>query len=76
MTDTANKYADKDSANNLAQANAGFVSDLGSQLASRATNIQPTLTVDNGTVINIMLNKNLYLPPVAGYPASEKYLLE
>ena len=76
MADTAAKYASEDKTNNIASANADFVSNLGGQLAGRAANIQPTLTVDNGTVINILLNKNLYLPPVAGYPASEKYLLE
>jgi len=76
MTDTAAKYASEDKANNIATANADFVNSLGGQLAGRAANIQPTLTVDNGTLINILLNKNLYLPPVAGYPATEKYLLE
>ena len=76
MTETAAKYASEDKTTNLASANADFVSSLGGKLADRASNIQPTLTVDNGTLINIMLNKNLYLPPVEGYPASEKYLLE
>jgi len=76
MTDTAAKYASEDSAANLAASNAGFVGELGNKLASRATNIQPTLTVDNGTVINIMLNKTLYLPPVADFPATQKYSLE
>jgi type IV secretion system protein TrbI len=76
MTETAAKYASEDKANNLAAANADFVNNLGGQLAGRAANIQPTLTVENGTLINILLNKNLYLPPVSGYPASEKYLLE
>jgi len=76
MTETAAKYSDKDSTAGVAASNADFVSELGGKLSSRASNIQPTLTVENGTVINIMLNKNLYLPPVAGYPASEKYFLE
>jgi len=76
MTETAAKYADKDSTSSIATSNADFVSELGDKLSGRATNIQPTLTVDNGTVINIMLNKNLYLPPVTGYPATEKYSLE
>lgn len=76
MTEASAKYASESAAAGIASSNADFVSDLGSKLTGRATNIQPTLTVDNGTVINIMLNKTLYLPPVAGYPASEKYLLE
>jgi type IV secretory pathway VirB10-like protein len=39
-------------------------------------NIQPTLTVENGTPVNVMLNKSLYLPPLGGYPAARKYILE
>jgi len=76
MTETAANYTSDSDSSNLAASNADFVGELGGRLASRATNIQPTLTVENGTVINIMLNKNLYLPPVAGFPASQKYLLE
>ncbi|MDR2941712.1 MAG: hypothetical protein LBV17_03875 [Treponema sp.] len=76
MTEEASKHTSEESAANLADSNANFVNELGGKLAGRATNIQPTLTVDNGTVINIMLNKTLYLPPVAGYPAAQKYLLE
>jgi type IV secretory pathway VirB10-like protein len=76
MTDSAAKYANEDSAANLAASNANFVGELGSTLAGRATNIQPTLTVENGSLINIMLNKTLYLPPTAGYPAAKKYSLE
>jgi type IV secretion system protein VirB10 len=76
MTETAAKYSTEASAANLAASNADFVGELGGRLAGRAMNIQPTLTVENGTLINIMLNKTLYLPPVAGYPASQKYLLE
>jgi len=75
MTETAAKYASEENTANLAASNADFVSELGGRLASRAVNIQPTLTVENGTLINIMLNKNLYLPPVAAYPASQKYSL-
>jgi type IV secretory pathway VirB10-like protein len=37
-------------------------------------NIQPTLTVDNGTVINIMLNQTISLPPVAPYPVTQRYV--
>jgi type IV secretion system protein VirB10 len=76
MSETAAKYTTEESAANLAASNANFVGELGSKLAGRAMNIQPTLTVENGTLINIMLNKTLYLPPAAGYPASQKYSLE
>jgi len=49
---------------------------LGGNLVSRAMNIQPTLTVENGTLINIFINKTLRLPPMPGYAAVQKYKLE
>lgn len=63
MTEEAAKYAST-AASGVAQANGEMVNQLGGGIVSRAMNIQPTLTVDNGTLINIMLNKTLYLPPV------------
>ena len=56
-------------------ANAEFVRDIGGNLISRAIEIQPTLTVSSGERINIMLNKNIFLPPVEGYPVTQKYTL-
>ena len=56
-------------------ANAEFVRDIGGNLISRAIEIQPTLTVANGERINVMLNKNIFLPPVPGYPVTERYTL-
>jgi len=76
MTETAAKHATEASSANIAEANSQLVNQLGESLVTRAMNIQPTLTVDNGTLINIMLNKTLYLPPVAGFPATSKYILE
>ena len=76
MTDSAAKYAEEGASANIAEANAALVNQLGGNLASRAMNIQPTLTVTNGTVINVMLNKTLFLPSVPNYPATQKYILE
>jgi type IV secretion system protein VirB10 len=76
MTDSAAQYSTDASAANIAQANSEFVNQLGGNLVGRAMNIQPTLTVDNGTQINVMLNRTLYLPPVPVYPPSQKYILE
>ena len=76
MTDTAAKYADNASASAIAGSNSDLVNRLGGGMASRAMNIQPTLTVANGTLINIMLNKTLYLPPVDGLTSAQKYILE
>jgi type IV secretory pathway VirB10-like protein len=56
-----------------AQANAQLTAQLGSNIISRALDIQPTITVDSGEKINVMLNKPVYLPPVDDYPVTEKY---
>jgi type IV secretion system protein VirB10 len=76
MTESAALYATDASAANIAEANSALVNQIGGNMAGRAMNIQPTLTVDNGAQINIMLNRTLYLPPVPSYPPSKKYILE
>jgi len=77
FVDTANKYSkSEETASSIAQANQQFFNQLGSSLVSRAMGIQPTLTVDNGTLINIMLNKTIYLPSVPGVSPAKKYILE
>jgi len=68
MTEAAAKYSADASASAVANANSQVVNQLGGNMASRAMNIQPTLTVANGTLVNIMCNQTLYLPPVGGYP--------
>jgi type IV secretion system protein VirB10 len=76
MTESAAQYATDASAANIAEANSALVNQIGGNLVGRAMNVQPTLTVDNGTQINIMLNRTLYLPPVPAYQPSKKYILE
>jgi type IV secretion system protein VirB10 len=76
MTDAAARYANNASASAIAGSNSELVNQLGGGMVSRAMNIQPTLTVANGTLINIMLNKTLYLPPVDGLTTAQKYILE
>jgi len=56
-------------------SNAEFIRNIGGNLVSRATDIQPTLTVSSGERINVMLNKNVFLPPVSGYPVTQRYTL-
>jgi type IV secretion system protein VirB10 len=73
MTEEAAKYASDSAASGIAQANAEMVNELGGGIVGRAMNIQPTLTVENGTVINIMLNRTISLPPVPGYPVTRRY---
>jgi len=76
LVETAARHGSETVASNVAASNAQFVNQLGGNLISRAMSIQPTLTVENGTLINIMLNKTLYLPPVPPYPATQRYVLE
>jgi type IV secretion system protein VirB10 len=76
MTEEAAKYSSPETASAVAQANSQFVNQLGGNIVSRAMNIQPSLTVDSGTLINIMLNKTVYLPPLEDYPVSQKYSLK
>jgi len=72
MTDTAAKYAADSSAAAVANANSQVVNQLGGNMASRAMNVQPKLTVDNGTLVNIMCNQTLYLPPVGSYTSVKR----
>ena len=76
MAEEAAKYAGSSGAESMTQANAEFVSEMGSNIVSRAMNIQPTLTVASGTLINVMLNKTLYLPPLDDYRVTQKYARE
>jgi len=76
LAETAAQYSSGDTAADIAASGAEVVNQLGGNIVSRALNIQPTLTVDNGTPVNIMLNKTLYLPPVASYHVTQRYILE
>ncbi|MDR1107114.1 MAG: TrbI/VirB10 family protein [Treponema sp.] len=76
MTAETAKYASSETAAAVAESNTQFVNQMGGNFVSRAMNIQPSLTVESGTVINIMLNKSLYLPPLEDYRVSQKYRLE
>jgi type IV secretion system protein VirB10 len=73
LTAAAAKDAPDDAAANIALANSQTVNQLGGNIISRAMNIQPTLTVENGTRVNVMLNKTIYLPPLEAYRAPQKY---
>jgi type IV secretion system protein VirB10 len=75
MTETAARYSSDATASAIASSNSELVNQLGGSMVGRAMNIQPTLTVDNGTLINVMLNKTMYLPPVESRPVTQKYRL-
>ena len=67
------KTTQNETAQNLIAANQNVVNQLGAKIIDRTMNIQPTLSVKSGTKINIMLNKNIRLPPIADYPVQSAY---
>jgi type IV secretion system protein VirB10 len=75
MAEDAAKYGGQTMAQGVTQGNAEFINQVGGNIVSRATNIQPTLTVDSGEKLNIMTNKTIYLPPLDDYPVTAKYTL-
>lgn len=75
MAEEAAKYGSSDTAAAVITQNSQFVGQVGGNIIGRAMNIQPTLTVESGEKINIMLNKNIYLPPMQNIPVTQKYIL-
>jgi type IV secretion system protein VirB10 len=67
------KATQNETAQNLIAANQNVVNQLGAKIIDRTMNIQPTLTVKSGTRINIMLNKNIRLPPMESPPVTSAY---
>ncbi|MDR1909479.1 MAG: TrbI/VirB10 family protein [Spirochaetaceae bacterium] len=74
MTEEAAKYASDTTASAIAQANSEFVNEAGGNIVSRAMGVQPTLTVENGTQVNVMLSRTVSLPPVPDYPVRQRYI--
>lgn len=58
----------------VSNANQGIMNQLGNKMLDKALDVQPTLTVKNGTKINIMLNQNIRLPAVEDYPVTKRYI--
>jgi type IV secretory pathway VirB10-like protein len=73
MAEQAEKQNSELVAGGIAQANAEFLSQTSNSIVSRVMNIQPTLTVDSGTGINIMINQNIALPPLPAFNATQRY---
>lgn len=63
-----NSYTDQ-----LVQENRNVVNKLSGKLIERALDIQPTITVKPGTVINIITNKTLDFPPLDPYETTNLY---
>jgi type IV secretion system protein VirB10 len=68
MADTNNQYVQNVMANTQEIANA-----LGGKIIDRALDVQPTITIKEGTRINIVANNNLVLPPMQPYPVKYPY---
>ena len=76
MSEQASQHTSEAVAGNIAQANAEFMSQVGGSIVSRAMNIQPTLTVASGTSVNVMINRNITLPPIDSFPVVQRHRLE
>jgi type IV secretory pathway VirB10-like protein len=72
----AERNASQNTAQGIAEANAGFVGEVGGNIVSRALNIQPTLTVASGERISIMVGAPIFLPPLPAYAPRGPYILE
>ena len=46
---------------------------LSTKIIDRALDIQPTIIISNGTKLNIVVNQNLVLPPLAPYGVNQQY---
>jgi type IV secretion system protein VirB10 len=68
MAGTNNQYVQNVMANTQEMANA-----LGGKIIDRALDVQPTITIKEGTRINIVANNNLVLPPMQPYPVTYPY---
>jgi type IV secretion system protein VirB10 len=75
MTEEAARHANEAVAGSIAQSNTEFVNQVGGNIVSRAMNVQPTLTVDSGTQVNIMINRNLSIPPLPSFPVVQPFRL-
>lgn len=65
--------------NNLYAQNAmadvyGRVRDMEADIVDRALDIQPTITIPSGTVVNLITNTTLEIPPLQDYNYRQKYV--
>ncbi len=66
---TATSYAD-----NLIAENRNIVNRLGERIIDRTLDIQPTLIVNQGTVVEIITNTTVSLPPLNPPSVIQKYI--
>jgi type IV secretion system protein VirB10 len=58
----------------LIAENRAVINQLGAKLIDRALDIQPTITVAQGTQVNVLTNVTIELPPMDPYPVTQKYI--
>jgi type IV secretion system protein VirB10 len=75
MVEQVSKYGSDDMALGVVVSQQEFMKEISGNLIGRVTDIQPTLTIENGEKINIMLSKNILLPPIKDYRVTQKYLI-
>lgn len=66
---TTNQYVQNTLANTQ-----NVMNELGEKLIDRAMNVQPTITIKEGTKINIVVNSTLSLPPCEQVPVTQRYM--
>ena len=67
------EYADNEYVQNILVDAQSVTTQLGAKIVDRALNIQPTITIKAGTVINVVANTNLTLPVLDPYPVEAPY---
>jgi type IV secretion system protein VirB10 len=68
MADSNNQYVQNVMANTQEISNT-----LGAKIIDRALDVQPTVTIKEGSKINIVVNNTLALPPMKPYPVTYPY---
>lgn len=66
-TTNANGTTTTGSASSLAAADAvGSVGSIGKSIVNTMLDLKPTITVDQGTLVNVFVNRDLTFPPTSG----------
>ena len=58
---------------NLADANMSVIDKWGDEMISRTMNMQPTIKIKPGTLMNVYINTELFLPVLDGHEATQVY---
>jgi type IV secretion system protein VirB10 len=67
------KEANTQGATDVANSLTAALDQVGSQYTSNAMNIQPTITVKQGSKVQVFVNSDLIMPPANQKTVSKKY---